>query len=324
MEETKSKRPLVCLVLGMAGSGKSALVSRLSLDFEEDGIPGYLLNLDPAVAKLGYEPHVDIRDTVDYKQVRKTYQLGPNGGILTSLNLFATKFDQVLNLCEKRAESVEYIVVDTPGQIEVFTWSASGMIITDAFASSFPTAVIYVVDTPRMLSPTTFIANMTYACSILYKTRLPFLLVFNKTDIADAGFAKEWMTDLQALEDALEQEKNYMATLSRSLGLVLEEFYSSIRCVGLSAMTGDGMDEFFEKLAECEKEYEEQYLPLVENVIAERQSKDKNTKSREKASHVNLLAESMREEFQDDEEYEAEKKSYEEFLANRMAKNLSM
>jgi hypothetical protein len=25
----------------------------------------------------------------------KQYQLGPNGGIVTSLNLFATKFDQV-------------------------------------------------------------------------------------------------------------------------------------------------------------------------------------------------------------------------------------
>lgn len=34
------------------------------------------------------------------------YNLGPNGGILTSLNLFTTKFDQVLNFVAKRAESV--------------------------------------------------------------------------------------------------------------------------------------------------------------------------------------------------------------------------
>ncbi len=37
----------------------------------------------------------DIRDTVKYKEVMKQYQLGPNGGIITSLNLFATRFDQV-------------------------------------------------------------------------------------------------------------------------------------------------------------------------------------------------------------------------------------
>ena len=62
----------------------------------------------------------------------KQYGLGPNGGIVTSLNLFATKFDQVLNLIEKRSEDCEHVIIDTPGQIEVFTWSASGNIITEA------------------------------------------------------------------------------------------------------------------------------------------------------------------------------------------------
>lgn len=40
----------------------------------------------------------DIRDTVNYKEVMKQYGLGPNGGIVTSLNLFATRFDQVTKL----------------------------------------------------------------------------------------------------------------------------------------------------------------------------------------------------------------------------------
>ena len=33
----------------------------------------------------------------------KQYGLGPNGGIVTSLNLFATRFDQVMGFIEKRA-----------------------------------------------------------------------------------------------------------------------------------------------------------------------------------------------------------------------------
>lgn len=81
--------------------------------------------------------------------------------------------------------------MDTPGQIEIFTWSASGAIITEAFASTFPTVIAYVVDTPRSESPTTFMSNMLYACSILYKTRLPMVLVFNKTDVAKHQFALE-------------------------------------------------------------------------------------------------------------------------------------
>lgn len=82
-------------------------------------------------------------------------------------------------------------MVDTPGQIEIFTWSASGAIITEAFASTFPTIIAYVVDTPRSSNPVTFMSNMLYACSILYKTRLPLVLTFNKVDVANHEFAVE-------------------------------------------------------------------------------------------------------------------------------------
>ena len=40
-----------------------------------------------------------------------------------------------------------------------------------------PSQVAYVVDTPRCASPQTFMSNMLQACSILYKTKLPMLLV---------------------------------------------------------------------------------------------------------------------------------------------------
>jgi hypothetical protein len=58
-----------------------------------------VLNLDPAVMTLPYGANIDIRDTVKYKEVMKQFNLGPNGGILTSLNLFATKFDEVKSTC---------------------------------------------------------------------------------------------------------------------------------------------------------------------------------------------------------------------------------
>jgi GTPase SAR1 family protein len=76
---------------------------------------------------------------------RVRYELGPNGAIVTSLNLFATKFDQVIGILEKRANEHKHIIIDTPGQIEVFTWSASGQIIMETLASSFPTVLARVV-----------------------------------------------------------------------------------------------------------------------------------------------------------------------------------
>lgn len=92
---------------------------------------------------------------------------------------------------EKRADQLDYVLVDTPGQIEIFTSSASGAIITEAFASTFPTVIAFVVDTPRSASPGSFTSNIQYACSIVYQTRLPLVLAFNKTDVAQHEFALE-------------------------------------------------------------------------------------------------------------------------------------
>jgi len=196
----------------------------------------------------------------------KQYGLGPNGGILTSLNLFATRFHQVLEFVEKASteKKLKYVFIDTPGQIEVFTWSASGTIITDSLASSLPTCVIYVADTPRNSSPTTFMSNMVYACSIMYKTKLPLLVVFNKIDVVSHRFAVDWMTDFESFAAASQAEKAYSATLSRSLSLMLDEFYKTLRTVGVSAFSGAGIDQFFGELEKCKQEYMQVYEPYLQ------------------------------------------------------------
>nr|GMD10791.1 GPN-loop GTPase 1 [Ipomoea batatas] len=268
---TFKKKPVIIIVVGMAGSGKTTFLHRLVCHTMASNIRGYVMNLDPAVLTLPFGANIDIRDTVRYKEVMKQFHLGPNGGILTSLNLFATKFDEVISAIEKRADQLDYVLVDTPGQIEIFTWSASGAIITEAFASTFPTVVTYVVDTPRSASPATFMSNMLYACSILYKTRLPLVLAFNKTDVAQHQFALEWMEDFEAFHAALDSDNSYTSTLTRSLSLSLEEFYKNLRSVGVSAVSGAGMDAFFKAIDASAEEYMETYKTELDKRMAEKQ-----------------------------------------------------
>lgn len=47
----------------------------------------------------------------------------------------------------------------------------------------------------------------------------------------------------------------------------------SLQVVGVSAMTGEGMDELFEAVQEARQEYYESYKPELERVIKERQQK---------------------------------------------------
>lgn len=55
----------------MAGSGKTTLMQRLNAYLHQQGKPPYVVNLDPAVTHMPYQANIDIRDTVDYKEVMK-------------------------------------------------------------------------------------------------------------------------------------------------------------------------------------------------------------------------------------------------------------
>lgn len=335
-------KPVAVVCVGMAGSGKTTFMQRINSYLHSKREPPYIINLDPAVLNVPFESNIDIRDSVKYKEVMKSYSLGPNGlsvllislrplapplrllyydesnyadtvaiigAILTSLNLFSTKIDQILGLLEKRttpdpakpeAKPIKHILVDTPGQIEVFVWSASGSILLDSLASTFPTVIAYIIDTPRTASTSTFMSNMLYACSILYKTKLPMILVMNKTDVKDASFAREWMTDFEAFQAALRQEEEagsfgglegsstgmgggsgYMGSLLNSMSLMLEEFYSHLSMVGVSAMTGAGIDDFFDAVAEKAQEFERDYKPELERRRKQRQGQVEGNRQKE-------------------------------------------
>nr|SVE93647.1 EOG090X072H [Scapholeberis mucronata] len=261
-----SMKPVCLIVLGMAGSGKTSFVQQLTSKLHSTNKPPYVINLDPACREVPYPVNIDIRDTVNYKEVMKQYSLGPNGGIVTSLNLFATKFDQVIKLVEKRSTNTDLAIFDTPGQIEVFTWSASGTIISETLAALFPTVVVYVIDIVRSVSPVTFMSNMLYACSILYKLRLPFIVVMNKIDVVRHDYAVEWMRDFDAFEAALSNDSSYNANLSRSLSLTLDEFYKDLNAVGFSAVTGEGFDEFLAAVDAAVVEFETEYCPEYERL----------------------------------------------------------
>ena len=283
-----SKKPLVLFFIGMAGSGKTTFIYRMSLDLCFLKKNHYIINIDPASLNVPYTPNIDIRDTVDYTKIMKEYNLGPNGAIITSLNLFATRFEQVKNIVSNFSKFLEYIIIDTPGQIEVFTWSASGSILCETFSSSFPVTFLYVIDLARAIYPLTFVSNILYSCSVLYKSRLPLMLILNKVDITSADFLREWLNDSDTFDKALEKEEFFAGSFARSLASTLEYFYQKIIFMMVSSLTGFGIFQLLNILKKTYLEFLISYQSELEKNIINHIVNIKSTIKEEENQNSNL------------------------------------
>ena len=106
-------------------------------------------------------------------------------------------------------------------------------------------------------------------------------MVFNKIDIQSHLFAINWMKSLDDFEAALRSNKTYMSTLIQSLGNVLDAFYANIKTVGVSSVTGQGMNDFFEQIEQCKVDYFQSYKPMLLRKRKEREQMEEMEKKKQ-------------------------------------------
>jgi len=227
-------------VTGTAGSGKSMLTSKILEYYQKNGVFASVLNLDPGVESLPYSPDVDVRDYVDIVQIMKQYDLGPNGSMIMANDLIATKIEDIQN--EIHGVNPDYLIVDTPGQIELFAYRASGPFFIQNIDASEKTN-IFLYDGTMIVSPSNFISISLLATSIKLRLGLPTINVMTKTDLIPDKIDQvlKWSSDPISLEEelkTLEGETYSLATdILRTLNI--GEFAGDL--IPISNLTGEGM-----------------------------------------------------------------------------------
>lgn len=227
-------------VSGTAGSGKSLLTSKLQDYYARNGAFAAILNLDPGVDNMPYTCDIDVRDYVDYVSIMQQYELGPNGAMIMANDLIASKIDDIQNDVNK--VNPDYLIVDTPGQIELFAYRSSGRFIVDNISTEEKTN-IFLFDGSLITSPVNFVSIALLATSIRLRLNLPTINVLTKTDLIGNKLKNilQWSTNLKTLENAIGNEADgdtYTLTTNILRGLNLGGFAQGL--IPISNLTGDG------------------------------------------------------------------------------------
>ena len=166
-------------ITGTAGAGKSILASKILQYYEQNGVFASILNLDPGVESLPYKPDVDVRDYVDILAIMKQYDLGPNGSMIMASDLIASKIEQIENQVNK--VNPDYLIIDTPGQIELFAYRTSGPFFVHNINAD-EKLNLFLHDGTMVTSPSNFISVALLAASIKLRLGLPTVNLLTKTE----------------------------------------------------------------------------------------------------------------------------------------------
>jgi GPN-loop GTPase len=228
-------------ITGTAGSGKSLLTSRLLQWYKDNQSYPISLNLDPGAVNLPYEPDIDVRNYIDINTLMETYDLGPNGSLVMASDMIATKLEDIQDEVDNL--NPDYIIIDTPGQIELFAFRASGPYFVSNFQSDNK-VTLFLFDGMLVSSPINYVSIALLASSIKLRLKTAQVNVLTKRDliIEKIHGILEWSSSSTSLESALNNEKDTeYSLLSKDLvrSMARGGFMQSI--IAVSSITMSGM-----------------------------------------------------------------------------------
>jgi len=235
----------IVFIIGTAGSGKSLLTAVFSEWLKMSKQDVTAVNLDPGVLTLPYSPDVDVRNYVDVGDLMEKYGLGPNGALILAADLIADEIEKISDEIEDLKSDV--VLVDTPGQIELFAFRASGPYIASELTRE-PKAIVYLFDAVFSLSPLNYVSNLFLSAAVYNRFLLPQVSLLSKCDLLpkeDVSKVVDWSANSEALESAIEEKlEGTRRLLSRDMMRAIYQLGLRFLLIPVSAKTNEGMINF--------------------------------------------------------------------------------
>lgn len=232
--------------IGSAGSGKSLLTNAFFGWMENQGYDAITVNLDPGIEDAPYVPDVDIRDWVKLGDIMKEYGVGPNGAQIISADLAALNIQEIKEVIDSYDSN--YVIFDSPGQMELFVFRQSGRLIVDTLGSE--SSIIGLMYDPVISkTPSGFISLMLQAASVQVRFNVPFMSILSKSDLLqddERDRIIRWSTDINRLEDDINEEvPGIQNQLSMEFLSALRSFGAGQEIIPVSSTYGSGMEDIY-------------------------------------------------------------------------------
>ncbi|KAI5452256.1 hypothetical protein NCC49_000820 [Naganishia albida] len=172
-------------VTGPAGAGKSTFCSALITHAQTLKRTIHYVNLDPAATNFEYEPSVDIKDLIDLQDVMDELEFGPNGGLIYCFEYLLNNLDWLDE--ELGSYEDDYVIIDCPGQIELYTHIPLLPRLVSHLANSslqFRVSAVYLLESQFIQADKPkFFAGVMSAMSCMMSLGCSMICLMSKMDL---------------------------------------------------------------------------------------------------------------------------------------------
>lgn len=237
------------IVIGPPGSGKTTYVGSMAELLRNLGRKVAIINLDPANENVEYKADIDISDLIQLEEVMDSVKLGPNGGLIYCVEFLRENFSWLMNRIEQLASN-SYLLIDCPGQVELFTTNTAVRdIIGRLVKKDVRLAAVHLVDAHYCSDPGKFISVCLTSLTTMLQLELPHINLLSKVDLVEKygklKFNLDYYTevlDLEYLLDCIPEDnftKKYRALNHAMVGLISD--YSLVNYVPVTVKSKERM-----------------------------------------------------------------------------------